>query len=378
MKTSPRIHVRFIEKAGKLSEIQVSEGLNSDKHERLVLEAFGLKRAWLVATVLAGLGVHLIDEQKLIPNYIAWENKSLKRHIKDLEDDFESLAKKLLPNWKRSQLHATVQWFAQRHEAWVEAGLGVFELGRVHEIEKAVGKLYFQQFTDCPPYAQVLLQGMELPAMRHPEYHLGSDLALLFNLLLDSESMLATHDVKHGPPCSEHSQSLARSVILTCFNLLESFVSGLAMAYQMENPDASESTKKKLQDKSLPLRKRLIEYPALIAGRDGLIDGSQPPFKPLMDECKRRRDSFVHCEPGPKPTSWGYVKEQEFHDANLKNASQTVDFTLATISHIWKAIHGQEKPTWLPSRDSSGRFERVTVTLAILGITLPARNTPHK
>src|SRR5262249_517203 len=42
----------------------------------------------------------------------------LKRHIEDLEDDFENLAEQILLNWKRSQLSSTSAWFAKQFDAW--------------------------------------------------------------------------------------------------------------------------------------------------------------------------------------------------------------------------------------------------------------------
>ena len=45
---------------------------------------------------------------------------------------------------------------------------------------------------------------------------------------------------------------------------------------------------------------------------------------------------------------------------------QTVDLTCETIRLVWKLIHGKDGPSWLPKRDSQGRFERVTVKLTPL------------
>lgn len=134
----------------------------------------------------------------------------------------------------------------------------------------------------------------------------------------------------------------------------------------MENPNAPAEVIKKLEDKSLSLRKRLNLVPALISGQPGIMNDSQPPIQPLFDECKERRDSFVHCEPGPTPTKWGYVKEAHFHDVNLAVVKKTVDLTCETICLAWKAVHGKDKPSWLPKRDASGRFPRIHVGLRSL------------
>jgi hypothetical protein len=216
---------------------------------------------------------------------------------------------------------------------------------------------------DCPPYAQVLLQGFTSAAIRHPEYHLGRDIALLYNLLLDAEAALEEANRRRIRHSTEASQSLARSVILTCFNLLEAFTSGLALAWLIENPEASGDRASRLRENSASLRKRFIEIPALITGNPNLIDGGGPPIEPLFGECKRRRDSFVHCEPGPAPTKWGYVKEHHFNDATLQAASRTVILTFDAICLVWKAVHSKQMPSWLPLRDTNGRFQRMDFSL---------------
>ena len=69
---------------------------------------------------------------------------------------------------------------------------------------------------------------------------------------------------------------------------------------------------------------------------------------------KRRRDSFVHCEPGPTPTKWGYVEEEHFHDINLTVVRKTVNLTCETIRLTWMAVHQKDKPTWLPTTARGG------------------------
>lgn len=342
--------------------------MNPDEHTRLANEALQLNKGWLLAAAVIGAGDRMIPMDFIIPNFLILEDKPLKSYVENLQKSFETIAEQIISDWNRSKLPSTTAWFAEKFDAWEKTEFGLFDMGRVHEVEQAIGRLgKHREIMDLPPYAQVILHGFDLgAAFRHPEYHLGIDLALLFNLFLDAEAML--EEAKHAnESCnSEHSQSLARSVILTCFNLLESFVSGVAMAYLMENPNVPEATAKKLQDKNLSLRKRFILFPSLITGRASSLDDTCDPLKSLFGECKERRDSFVHCEPGPTPTKWGYVREQHFHDVDAKVVQRTVDLTYEAICLAWKVIHGREKPSWLPKRGSNGRFERVRVGLRAL------------
>ena len=334
-----------------------------DKHAQLAERALRLKKAWLCAIAVMGRPAKITDRDLIVPNYKTWENRRLKSHIRDLEDDFDTVAKIILLDWNRASKGKISDWFAEQFNAWEKCDFGLFDLGRLHEVEKNIGRLCIHRNMDCPPYAQVLLQGLHGAAIRHPEYHLSKDIALLFNLLLDAEAILEEANRQRIPHNSESSQSLVRSVILTCFNLLEAFTSGLAIAWLIENARASDATAKRLQDNSAPLRKRFTEVPALISGHPNLIDGTRPPIEPLFGECKRRRDSFVHCEPGPTPTKWGYVKEEQFHDATMQAARRTVNLTFEAICLVWKALYSKEKPSWLPQRDGNGRFEKINVSL---------------
>jgi hypothetical protein len=231
-------------------------------------------------------------------------------------------------------------------------------------VEQAIGKICRRNDIDWPPYAQVLLQGDHGAAIRHPEYHLATDIALLYNLFLDAQAIIDEAQRQGRVHSSEYCQSLGRSVILACFNLLESFVSGIATAFLLENANAPQAVVNKLQDNWPSLQKRFFQFPFLVtSGRVNLVDDTRGSLHLLFGECKERRDSFVHCEPGSTPTKRGYVKEKHFHDVSLAIVRQTVDLTCEAICISWKAIHGREKPSWLPNRDPGGRFLRVTVVL---------------
>src|SRR5690348_6738760 len=99
-----------------------------DKHERLAAEANRLKRAWLLAAAIMGIGKQLTPVEYLIPNYLAQDNKWLKRHIEDLEDDFDDLAKRMLRSWKRASLPLISSWMAQKYDSWQAAGCAIYEI----------------------------------------------------------------------------------------------------------------------------------------------------------------------------------------------------------------------------------------------------------
>ena len=179
--------------------------MGSDKHTRLAMEALQLKRAWLLAAAIIGRCNRMTQKDFAIPNYLSWENKSLKRHIEDLEEDFEDLAKIIFQNWKTSSMSRTTELFANQFEAWEASRSEIFDLGRVQDFEKNAGPLGFRKSMDCPAYAQILLQGFSGAAIRHPEYHLASDLALLYTLFLESQHLMDEAARQKRSHSSEHN-----------------------------------------------------------------------------------------------------------------------------------------------------------------------------
>jgi hypothetical protein len=342
--------------------------MTTDKQGRLAETAERLQKSvWLIVAIL-GAGRPLKRDECSIPDYGRARTNLLKRHIVDLEVRFEKLATLAFLQWNRGRQKEASTWLAARYDEWHDVGFGVLEIGRVHEVEAVVGPLANREVMECPAYAQVVLQGFEVgAAIRHPEYHLASDVALFYNLLLDADGLVVRASRENDQPCSEHVQSLARAVILTCFNLLESFTSGLASSWLLANPAGPPDVVNALQGKDakgrdMSLCKRFCLFPALISGKPKL-DETKQPLVQLFKECKRRRDSFVHCEPGPTPSKWGYVKERHFHEADLASARKTVDLTWEAICLAWKTVYPSECPRWLLQRDDKGRFPRTRVQI---------------
>lgn len=281
--------------------------MRGDKHDLLVQETLRLHKAWWIVTAMVGTG----DTNVIIPDYNRWENKKLKRQIEDLRYDVLETGKFVFLDKGRLLQKGSLAWLSDSFDRWAATSFRVLSLGNVMNVEATIGKLGFRREIDCPPYADVILQGLIGAAIRHPEYHLGVDLALLYNLFLEIESDIESAISRRETVSGEPSQTLGRAVILTCFNLLESFTSGLVTAYTMTTPDLAPETSKRLEDKGA-LQKRFKTFPGIVSGSGKVLDDSEDPIKTLFGECKLRRDSFVHCEPGTAPSSRGYVKEAHF------------------------------------------------------------------
>lgn len=333
------------------------------KRQGLAAKAVRLHKTFLMFTALTGCDEEEIGPYFKIPDFHKAPKETLQAHIHNTESTLYQIAKDIFVNWDRSKLSSASIWLEQRFDDWSAKKEPIFELGRVSDVESKIGKLIHHEFIYTPPYGQVLLQGTHGAAIRYPEYHLATDLALLYNLFLDAQAIiddLLKRNILHS---TEHVQSLGRSVILTCFNLLESFVSGIAAAHLMENPGTSEEILKALSDEGAPLRTRFFRFPGLITGRIDVIDPNKQPMKELFGDCKDQRDAFVHCQPGPDPSKRGVIKEEQFHDITVDGVRKTVGLTCEAICLVWREIHGKDRPTWLPSLDELGRFPRVQVEL---------------
>lgn len=333
--------------------------------QRLANELETLTKAYLLALAICGPAADSDPGPVLNADSSLLVDKSAMRsRINGLRERFGAVAEKLFLDWKPTDLEKAVAWLAPRFDAWRAEKMGIFNLCRVFEFEEALGTLGFKRVMDCPPYAQMVLQGFAAGAgIRFPEYHAATDLALAYDLYLDSEAIIEDLRVKQLPRSSEYSQSLGRIAILSCFNLLETFVSGLAADYLMRHPEAPAEKVKLLQHNNPTLKERFRNVPAAILDNPNWMDFDKPPYEPLFGEYSRRRNSFVHCEPHLERNAARQFKERHFHDINLVTVRAAVDLTLEAICATWKSVHGRERPSWLPKKDASGRFPLINVAL---------------
>jgi hypothetical protein len=242
----------------------------------------------------------------------------------------------------------------------------MFTLATVLEFEQEVGKLRFSGAMETPAYGEMLMQGLHGMSIRHPEYMLVRDLAVLFDLHEDIDRMLddaTLADREWATPAGENRQSLARAVILACFNLLEAFSNGLAREWLLRNPVCGDETRRLLEDMDKPLRTRLLAVVRATSGGRCSLDVNVPPMSVLFGEIKKRRDAFVHCDPGPQISRRGYVKEQAFHDVAPAVVTEAVRLTFEVVRTAWRDVHQRTGPLWLPDW-KGGRFGKWNVRVS--------------
>lgn len=193
------------------------------------------------------------------------------------------------------------------------------------------------------------------------------DLGLLVDLYFDAMTLAGSVTPSRPTPwaaaAGENTQALARATVQACFNLLESFVSGLGRAHVMMHPELEQSTVNELLSTQGPLSLRVRKIPATIVGADCPLQPGTYPFVPLFDGVKQRRDAFVHCQPGPMQSKHGYVKEAAFHDTSHELVLSAVRSTHDAIRALWEFVHGRPGPRWLPDLEESGRFGKPNLRL---------------
>jgi hypothetical protein len=119
----------------------------------------------------------------------------------------------------------------------------------------------------------------------------------------------------------------------------------------MQHSDLPVEKQKKLLSQEKSLRQRIFLIPELITGNQ-LKMQSDPRVDRLFGLVKHARDAFVHCEPGPQPSSkTGRIKEELFHNVPKELVDETVTLTCQLIREIWGLTYGRAGPRWLHSSD---------------------------
>jgi hypothetical protein len=251
--------------------------------DRMWPRALALKKTWLIAAVMTGYDPQ--GDERMVDAYATWPRLRLQKFIADIEEDIVESIRPLLVQPKDAVRPKAVAWLAERFDAWHASGLGLFTISTAQEFEARVGRVTARKQIELPPYTELLLQPGSPMAFRHPEYMLARDLAFLYEVFRQAEDLLTRVNWSRPPEWaksgSENSQSLARTVILTCYNLLESFVSGLAREHVMTHPTLTEDEKAKLLDTKGALRKRILSVPKMITSNVIDLDINKAPLADL-------------------------------------------------------------------------------------------------
>lgn len=303
-----------------------------------------------------------------IPNYTRYPQNVLAEFVESSRRTFRKVAQGVVVTASETDSDRLIPWLSDRFDEWGRRGFGVLCIARVAQFEAMFGPLFMREILDCPPYAELLLQGLNGGvAVRHPEYMLSRDIECLYSMYLDAEALVGKTDWKDPPkwarPASENCYSLGRSTIIACFNLLESFTSGLVERHIATHSLGSELSMR-VRDSSGSLKKRLTRIVFTMSDNRFNLNLDRVPHERLFGELKRRRDSFVHCSPGLVPTERGEFKEQMLHDIRMPIVQETVRMTLDLIRAVWLGLAFGEEPSWIPRLAQPGGGRRINLTVA--------------
>lgn len=227
----------------------------------------------------------------------------------------------------------------------------------------------------APLHSTVHISPWELQT-EYPETLLMKDLAVSFNDAVEIHERHLTpfrtmswRDWKERQTRPEIADLIRRRdasqrvCILSCFNLVEAYINGLAWDF-VQTHDVSRLIEEK-QDvlkeskKFVSMETKLIKIPTIITNRKtGPLHQTKDPMKTFLEMVKPYRDAIVHASPFSVPAKFGgYDKLSKLYDLTLQVVREAVDVTTALISEIHKFVGGSgELPLWYLKRNSEGIF----------------------
>ena len=200
---------------------------------------------------------------------------------------------------------------------------------------------------------------------KFPEDFLAKDLLTSItqvkDLSMDLDEMRAfSHEeaMRNRGELSEKIRILeynSRCCLLSCFNLLESYLNGIAWnftKYDARFSSLSKNNQNLLLDTGhTNLRRKLLKYPEIIQGTQLWMENDEP-LKTFLNDVKPFRDSLVHPSPFSAPAKFGgYDKMAKFYRMDRTVAIWASKITVEIILGINSHITGINKgiPMWLSS-----------------------------
>jgi len=209
-----------------------------------------------------------------------------------------------------------------------------------------------------------------------PEHHLMRDLAVSFNEVVEIEEHRLTsyrtrtwRDRKEQKTRIEiadlirRSEANQRACVLSCFNLIEAYINGLAWDYVQTHDISglSKDNRNVLTESERPVNiiDKLVKRPRLITEQDaGPLHQTRDPLKSFIEVIKPYRDSIVHASPFAALEKFGgYDKLSKIYELNLSTVRRAVDITIDVIGEIHRFIGGDgDLPVWVLPRKDDGTF----------------------
>lgn len=244
------------------------------------------------------------------------------------------------------------------------------------DFEKKYGKIHPQALKGAPAHLTISISLWGLK-FRFPEDMLAKDIVTSLRTIRTSKESLrkyetwshrsASGSTEEFIPALRNLEFAQRAAVLSCFNLLEAYLNGLAWDYCQRNAldHLSNRERDALTDiSSASIAWKIDNYPRIISGQPtpNLVGR-----KEFLDEVKPFRDSLAHPSPFTKPEKFGgYHKLQKFYALDEDVVRLAVASSLALIASIHHVVTGDdEMPAWCQTiRDeivSDRALEQLTI-----------------
>ena len=231
----------------------------------------------------------------------------------------------------------------------------------------------------APLHATVSISYLWGLQTEYPEMHLVRDLALSLNAVIAAERELEEYEriskseaklkQKELAALQGHGAFNKRMCILSCFNLVEAYVNGLAWEYvhthdislvSKGDQEALTEKDKNGKDRLVNIVDKLIKIPRIVAHQQyGPLDRMREPLKTFIETVKPYRDSIVHASPFSAPENFGdYDKLSKLYELSLDTVKKAVSNTLAIISQIHQFTGADnDLPEWVYPKNDDGSFD---------------------
>lgn len=225
------------------------------------------------------------------------------------------------------------------------------------DFEIRYGKIHPKTLKGAPPHLTVSISLWGLK-FRFPEDMIAKDISAALRLIRSAKQTLNRFEKLPHKSVSKNTEDFVpslrefefaqRAIVLSCFNLLEAYLNGLAWDY-CETHGLEHLSKRKaklLQDTaSASIREKLDNYPWIISDTSEVPLAGKTEF---LEKVKPFRDSLVHPSPFTAPEKFGgYQKLQKFYDLDEGIVKLSVVSCLSLIAGINHVVTGSEGfPEW--------------------------------
>lgn len=286
-----------------------------------------------------------------------------RRQIKSQLAHTSSLVAKLVKEFNRFFLHEASErvFVAIWHEIKANIPYGLrlpileFEK-RFTPVRREVGRGRDQR----RPYHATICITLTGLTYVYPEWHFTQDIVLAMNEARQVQVQLA--GVLEDPSAKTQwlqmrdsamrQMSIHRWCIISCFSLIEAYLSGLAWRYQHEKSEQliklPAKDKKAIDDSGCTFRDRLTRIPRIVTGRV-LWEENDRDVDAIL-EVKNVRDALMHPSPFSQPEKYGgRDKLAMIYNLDHAEVEKCLSNTVSALLRIFHHIYGPDAPLpeWL-------------------------------